>query len=110
MREHFAYNVREDLAKVTCPVLAVTGARDIQANPEVLKELPLYVKGDAQFHVVENMGHSCKFITQTSTMFTAKKDIIAEAKLPIHPELEKLLENWLQAHFVNIFPEQSVII
>lgn len=110
MREHFAYNVREDLAKVTCPVLAITGARDIQANPEVLKDLPLYVKGEGEFHVVENMGHSCKYITQTSTMFTAKKDIIAEAKLPIHPELEKLLENWLQAHFVNVSPEESVII
>jgi uncharacterized protein len=110
IREHFAYNVREDLAKVTCPVLAITGARDIQANPVVLKELPLYVKGNAQFHVVENMGHSCKYINHTSTMFTAKKDILAEAKLPIHPELEKLIENWLQEHFVNISPEESVII
>ncbi|MEH7502104.1 alpha/beta hydrolase [Neobacillus drentensis] len=110
MREHFTYNVREDLAKVTCPVLAITGARDIQANPDVLKELPSYVKGDAQFHVVENMGHSCKYISNTSTMFTAKKDIIAESKLPIHPELEKFLENWLQAHFVNISSEESVII
>ena len=110
MREHFLYNVREDLAKVTCPVLAITGARDYQANPEVLKDLPLYVKGDAQFHVVENMGHSCKYITKTSTMFTLKKDLIAETKLPVHPELEKLLENWLQEHFNNITIEESVII
>jgi uncharacterized protein len=110
MREHFTYNVREDLAQVTCPVLAITGARDIQANPEVLKDLPLYVKGDAQFHIVENMGHSCKYINLTSTMFTAKKDILAEAMLPIHPELETLLKNWLQEHFVNSSPKESIII
>ncbi|MEH7076764.1 alpha/beta hydrolase [Neobacillus drentensis] len=110
MREHFLYNVREDLAKVTCPVLAITGARDYQANPEVLKDLPLYVKGDAQFHVVENMGHSCKYITKTSTIFSVKKDIIAESSLPIHPELEKLLKHWLQEHFNSISTEEAVII
>jgi hypothetical protein len=110
MREHFAYNVREDLEKVTCPVLAITGERDIQANPEVLIDLPQYVKGDAQFHVVENMGHSCKFISYTSTMFTAKKDIIAEGNLPIHPELLKLLETWLQCHFVDTSSDQPVVI
>jgi uncharacterized protein len=109
MREHFSYDVREDLAKVICPVLAITGERDIQANPEVLKDLPLFVKGDAEFHVVENMGHSCKYISHTSTMLTVKKDIIAESKLPIHPELEKLLENWLQGHFVSNSQKESVI-
>jgi uncharacterized protein len=110
LREHFSYNVREDLAKVTCPVLAITGAIDLQANPDILKDLPLYVKGEGDFHVVENMGHSCKFITHTSTMFTMKKDIIAEAKLPVHPELEKLLENWLLSRFVNSTIEESVIV
>jgi uncharacterized protein len=110
MREHFAYNVREDLAQVTCPVLAITGARDIQANPEVLRDLPLYVKGNAQYHILENMGHSCKYINHTSTMFTAKKDILAEAMLPIHPELKTLLKHWLQEHFVNSSFRESVII
>ncbi|NRD80354.1 alpha/beta hydrolase [Bacillus sp. BRMEA1] len=94
-REHFAYNVKEDLANVSCPVLAITGARDIQANPEILKELPNYVKGDCEYHVVENMGHSCKFVTQTSTMLSVKKDIFAEANLPLHPELTKRLSDWL---------------
>ncbi|MBV7506926.1 alpha/beta fold hydrolase [Bacillus sp. sid0103] len=110
MREHFSYNEKVDLAKISCPVLAITGARDIQANPEVLKELPLYVKEDAQFYVVENMGHSCKEVTRTSTMFTAKKDILAGAELPLHPELEKLLENWLRLHFINSSSQESVII
>jgi len=110
MREHFAYNVREDLAKVTCPVLAITGSRDIQANPEVLKDLPMYVKGEAQYHVIDNMGHSCKMVTRTSTMFTAKKDIVAEGSLPIHPELLKLLTTWLQNHLVNNSSEEKEIL
>ncbi|WML40081.1 alpha/beta hydrolase [Neobacillus sp. OS1-2] len=110
LREHFGYNVREDLAKVTCPVLAITGARDIQANPEVLKDLPMYVKGDAQYHIVENMGHACKMETIPSTILTAKKDMIAEGNLPIHPELVQLLETWLQNYFVINLPEVRVIL
>lgn len=101
MREHFSHNVREDLVKVTCPVLAITGARDIQANPECVKELPNYVKGDAEYHIVENMGHSLKYQPKTSNMLTAKKDIFAEVSLPLHTELVELLESWLNRHFVD---------
>jgi uncharacterized protein len=110
MREHFNYNVREDLSKVTCPVLAITGARDVQANPAVLNDLPLYVKGDAQFMVIENMAHSCKLVTYNSTIFTMKKDIVAQGELPIHPELKNQLETWLQNHFINTNSIHSVII
>jgi hypothetical protein len=101
MREHFAYNVRGDLSKVTCPVLAITGARDVQANPAVLEDLASFVKGDSEYYIVENMGHSLKFQAQTSNMLTAKKDIIAESSLPLHPELEKLLRNWVEIQFLE---------
>lgn len=98
-RDHFNYNVRDDLAKVKCPVLAVTGAYDIQADPSVLKKLPEYVKGDASFTVVENMGHSCKYIEARSTAFSSKKDIVRESALPLHPELERVLKAWLEERF-----------
>lgn len=101
MREHFAYNVREDLSKVTCPVLAITGARDIQANPAVLEDLASFVKGHSEYHIVENMGHSLKFQAQTSHMLTVKKDLITESTLPLHPELEKLLRNWVEKQFLE---------
>lgn len=101
MREHFAYNVREDLAKVSCPVLAITGARDVQANPAVLADLASFVKGDSEYHIIENMGHSLKFQAKTSHMLTVKKDLIAESFLPLHPELEKLLRNWVEKQFLE---------
>lgn len=109
MREHFSYDVREDLVRVTCPLLAITGSRDIQANPEVLKDLPEYVKGEAEYYVVEDMGHSLKFQAATSTIFSAKKDIIAEANLPIHPELIKLLTTWLQNHDEMVSNSEPIV-
>ena len=108
MREHFAYNPKEDLAKVTCPVLAITGARDIQSNPDELKNLSQYVKGDSEYYVIENMGHSLKFQAKTSNMLSAKKDILAEVSLPVHPELVIHLETWLQNHFVKNSSDEPV--
>ena len=108
MREHLQYNAREDLAKVTCPVLAITGARDIQATPEAVKTVPQYVKGDSEFYIIENMGHSCKYITKTSTILTARKDIVAESELPIHFELLEKLEDWLKK--IVIQSKQKVIV
>jgi uncharacterized protein len=108
IREHFAYNVREDLVRVTCPILAITGSRDIQADPEILKDLPKHVKGDAHYHVVDNMSHSLKFQAAASTMFSAKKDIVASGELPIHPELINLLEKWLEDRYES--NEEPVVI
>jgi uncharacterized protein len=110
MREHFAYNPKEDLSQVTCPVLAITGARDIQSNPEELKHLSSYVLGNSEYYVIENMSHSMKFQSKTSTIFTAKKDILAEANLPIHPDLVNHLEVWLQNYFVKNISEEQVIV
>lgn len=107
-REHFSYDPKEDLAKINCPVLAITGALDIQANPEVLKELPRNVKGDAEYYVIQNMGHSCKFITKPSTMFTVKKDLPMEANLPLHPELVTRIQGWLQIHVLQYSTKQLV--
>jgi uncharacterized protein len=108
MREHFSYNVREDLTKVTCPVLAITGSRDVQANPAVLEDLASFVKGESEFHIVENMGHSLKFQAQTSHMLTIKKDLIAESSLPLHPELETLLRNWVDKQFLDVKMHKKV--
>ncbi|MED1467731.1 alpha/beta hydrolase [Bacillus salipaludis] len=110
MREHFQHNIREDLAKVTCPVLAITGERDIQANPKDLEDLSKYVQGESEYQIIENMGHSCKFQEKTSNMFSAKKDIISVSNLPIHPELLVVLEKWLEKQCTVNYSDEPVII
>lgn len=105
MREHLIYNVREDLQRVTCPVLAITGARDIQADPEVLKHLSTYVKSENEYHIIENMNHGCKYQEKTSNMLTVKKDIVGDSNLPLHPELPIVLDKWLSERFLKLNEE-----
>ena len=38
-REFMAHDPRTDLARIVVPVLAITGAKDLQANPEDLKTI-----------------------------------------------------------------------
>jgi len=56
------------------------------------------------------MAHSCKLVTYNSTIFTMKKDIVAQGDLPIHPELKNQLETWLQNHYINTQAKQSITI
>ena len=44
-REHFQHDIYKDLQQVTCPVLAIAGDKDIQADPEKAKRIGDYVKG-----------------------------------------------------------------
>ncbi|WJH36799.1 lysophospholipase [Paenibacillus sp. CC-CFT747] len=45
-REHLAYSVMDDLAKVTCPTLAVTGDKDLQVDPGDAERMASAVKGE----------------------------------------------------------------
>ena len=59
-REHFQHDIYKDLQQVTCPVLAIAGDKDIQADPERAKRIGDYVKGDSEVHVIKDMDHSLK--------------------------------------------------
>ena len=98
LREHLAYNVREDLPKVTCPILAVTGSKDFQSNPNRLPELPGLAGGEATWKIIENMNHPLKeandaiSITQVKALY---KDSVSK---PLHPELKETIARWLLKH------------
>ena len=52
-REHFQHDIYKDLQQVTCPVLAIAGDKDIQADPERAKRISDYVKGDSEVYVIK---------------------------------------------------------
>ncbi|MBT2679871.1 alpha/beta hydrolase [Bacillus sp. ISL-35] len=97
-REHFALDIEAALAKVTCPVLAINGAKDFQANPEKLKRIEQFVQGEHEIHVVENMDHGLKEQLTPMTPSTYKKDYLKTIGKPIHPEAVKHLTSWLQRY------------
>ncbi|MGV2940399.1 alpha/beta hydrolase [Mesobacillus sp. LC4] len=97
-REHFALDIEEALSKVTCPVLAINGAKDFQANPERLKRIEQFVQGEYEIHVVENMDHGLKEQLTPLRPSSYKKDYLKTIGKPIHSEAAKHLTSWLQRY------------
>lgn len=98
-REHFQYDLFEDLKKVKCPVLAITGDKDFQANPERLNDLPSMVKGEAKCHVIKNMDHILKEYTGPVTAMNFRKQYMNEASHPLHKDLTRLIKDWIIANY-----------
>ncbi|MEN1760376.1 alpha/beta hydrolase [Anoxynatronum sibiricum] len=97
-REHLLYDVFEDLAKVTCPALAINGSTDVQVTPEKALELGNYVKGPAEAHVIEGMNHLLKENSKQASLLHIIKEYRADMDKPLHPELKERIADWLQKH------------
>lgn len=100
-REHFQHDIYKDLQQVTCPVLAIAGDKDIQADPERAKRIGDYVKGDSEVYVIKNMDHSLKVFEGEFKALEFKKNYEEGAEKPLHPELEEIIVNWLDTHFIS---------
>ncbi|MCP9278685.1 alpha/beta hydrolase family protein [Bacillus wiedmannii] len=100
-REHFQHDIYKDLQQVTCPVLAIAGDKDFQANPEKAKRIGDYVQGDSEIYVVKNMDHTLKYFEGDFKALEFKKIYTEGADKPFHPELEGIIVNWMDARFIS---------
>jgi pimeloyl-ACP methyl ester carboxylesterase len=57
LREFAAHDPRPALARITVPVLAITGADDMQVPPEDITTMRQLVPGPFEGHVVDNLSH-----------------------------------------------------
>ena len=94
-REHFSYDLFDDLKKVTCPSLAITGSKDVQATPEKVYELPKLVNGPGEAHIIRNMDHLLKEVLVEIPVTQVVKAYKKNQNKPLHPELKKVLSEWL---------------
>jgi uncharacterized protein len=97
-REHFAFNIVEALKKVTCPVIAIGGTKDIHTNPVKMERVKQYVQGEHECHVIENMDHGLKEQLTPMAPLNFKRDYLKTIGKPIHPEAVKHLTSWLQRY------------
>ena len=98
LREHLEYNVREDLPKVTCPILAITGSKDFQSDPNRLPELSDLAGGEITWEIIENMNHPLKEANDTISITRVKALYKDSASKPLHPELKETIARWLRKY------------
>lgn len=93
-REHLQYDLLADLTRLECPVLAVTGSSDLQADPAKLTRLQQLAAGNVRAKVIEGMDHGLKQDAGGS-LLRIKEVLRRAATQPLHPELVRVLDEWL---------------
>ncbi|MCH1627790.1 alpha/beta hydrolase [Ferdinandcohnia quinoae] len=99
LRELYYYNVCEYLEEVMCPVLAITGEKDIQVDPEHVKLTAEMVQGEAEWHIIPNMNHIFRKYEGQHTMLGLLKEYRKQLNQPIDQELLDIMEKWLQKYY-----------
>lgn len=98
-REHFQYNVSDDLKEVACPVIAITGDHDIQVNPEQVKEIAGLTKGPSEYHIIPKMNHLLRKQEQPMSLLKLKNIYKKSAKKTLDEEMLNLIEKWVVKHY-----------
>lgn len=96
LRETLAFDTSEYLMGVECPVLAVTGDKDMQVPPEDVKRIPDLVTGEAEWHIIPGMNHILRKYEGQHTMLGLIKEYKKQLDQPIDSDLFEILSEWLK--------------
>lgn len=89
-REFLAHDPATDLARITVPVLAVTGEKDLQVDPADLPRIARLVRGPVETHEVPDVSHILRAQPGIPTLRSYKKD----ATRPVDPRVLDHVTGW----------------
>ncbi len=92
LREHLEYNPVYTMFNVKCPILAITGDKDIQVDPEDAVKVSELAKGEVEYHIVPNLTHILRPDDGPASIFSYKRLL----KQDIDPRVLELINTWLQ--------------
>lgn len=90
-REQLSYDPRPDLARIPVPVLAVTGAEDVQVDPDDLDVIANLVPGGAETHRMPGLTHVLRRTDGPGSVFAYRRLLRA----PVDEELLATVASWL---------------
>ncbi|WP_420707783.1 alpha/beta hydrolase family protein [Streptomyces sp. NRRL F-5135] len=93
MRENLVHDTRDDLVAIHAPVLAVTGAKDIQVDPADLDEIHRLVPGVTEVHRLPDLTHVLRPDPGHHTLRSYRRLL----RGPVDPGVLALVTTWLTA-------------
>jgi len=91
MREFLGYNPGEDMSNISVPVLAMTGSKDIQADPGDLKLMSDIIKADFEYYELPDITHILRVEEGEPSLASYKKQV----RQPIAPLVLEHISDWL---------------
>lgn len=92
LREFMAYDPTIPFVDVRVPMLAITGAKDIQVDPADLDRLAAIAQTEFEHHVIPDLTHILRRDPGPPTLSTYKE----QTKEPVDEEIIELVLRWLQ--------------
>lgn len=97
LRQHLSYtddDVMNMLRNSTCPILVITGDKDVQADSKDLEKIEALNKQNIVCKVIPNMDHVLGEYKGEKSILNIKKQYKSEFTQPLHYELMEELEKW----------------
>ncbi|HWO97735.1 MAG TPA: alpha/beta hydrolase [Bacillus sp. (in: firmicutes)] len=95
-REHEQFDVREYLPEIDCPVLAITGTKDVQVKSEQVKDICHLVQGPCEHHLIEDMTHLLRKTNVDYRFQAILKDYKKQVQQSVDHELKQIIARWLE--------------
>ena len=92
LREFLEYTPAEDLVKITVPILAITGSKDIQVDPAELSRMKEMVKSEYESHLLSDVTHMLRTDPGKPTSDTYKEQVTR----PVDVRLLEIVGTWLR--------------
>jgi uncharacterized protein len=94
-RDFVAYDPAPVLARITVPVLAITGGQDIQVPPADVEATGRLVTGPFEGHVAGDLSH----LFRPDPASRGLRDYRRSVRQPVGPELLTLITGWVTRHW-----------
>ena len=96
-RDFVAYDPAPVLARITVPVLAITGAHDLQVPPDDVAAMGRLVQGPFEGHVVPDLSH----LLRRDPDSIGPRGYRRQARQPVSPEVLRLITDWVTMHWAR---------
>jgi pimeloyl-ACP methyl ester carboxylesterase len=94
-RDFLAYDPSPVLARITVPVLAVTGGQDVQVPPEDVDAIGRLVKGPFEGHVAGDLSH----LLRPDPDSVGPRGYRRAVRQPVSTEVLDLVAGWMASHW-----------
>jgi pimeloyl-ACP methyl ester carboxylesterase len=98
MQDFVAYDPAPVLAKITVPVLAITGGQDVHVPPDDIESMKQLVQGPFEGHVLDDLSH----LLRPDPESIGPRGYRRATRLPVSPEVLKLIDVWVTSHWGSV--------
>ena len=99
-REYMAYDPKADLRAIRCPVLAITGRKDVQVDPDDVARIGELVGGAFSGHTPDELTHLLRRHPGPPGLATYP----AQLERPVDPELLEQVALWTKRGATALTP------